>query len=192
MAAVSPLPERFINVQTPRPSLPLGQIPQARSRYRCGSERQHKGQVMKVAFLGLGNMGAPMGRNLLKAGHQVTVWNRTRERAREVSGAVAANTPAEAAKDTEVDVTMLADDQATETVVFGENGLLRGLPKGSIHVSSSTISVELSRRIWRAHEEGSQRYVAAPVFGRPEVAEAAKLFIVAPGRPKQCRNASHY
>jgi len=86
---------------------------------------------MKVAFLGLGNMGAPMGRNLVKAGHQVTVWNRTRE----VSGAVAANTPAEAARDTEVAVTMLADDQAAETVVFGENGLLQGLPRGSIHVS---------------------------------------------------------
>jgi 3-hydroxyisobutyrate dehydrogenase-like beta-hydroxyacid dehydrogenase len=86
---------------------------------------------MKVAFLGLVNMGAPMARNLVKAGHQVTVWNRTRERAREVSGAVAAvaaNTPAEAAKYTEVAVTMLADDQAVETVVFGENGLLQGLP----------------------------------------------------------------
>ena len=128
-------------------------------------------------------MGAPMGRNLVKARHQVTVWNRTRERAREVSGAVAANTPAEAAKDTEVAVTMLADDQAAETVVFGENGLLQGLPKGSIHISSSTISVELSRRIWKAHEERGQRYVAAPVFGRPEAAEAAKLFIVTAGAP---------
>jgi 3-hydroxyisobutyrate dehydrogenase-like beta-hydroxyacid dehydrogenase len=106
---------------------------------------------MKVAFLGLANMGAPMGRNLVKAGHQVTVWNRTRERAMEVSGAVAANTPAEAARDTEVAVTMLADDQAAETVVFGENGLLQGLPRGSIHVSSSTISVEL----FAAHLEGA-------------------------------------
>jgi 3-hydroxyisobutyrate dehydrogenase-like beta-hydroxyacid dehydrogenase len=131
-------------------------------------------------------MGAPMVRNLVKAGHQVTVWNRTRERAREVSGAVAAvaaNTPAEAAKDTEVAVTMLADDQAVETVVFGENGLLQGLPKGSIHISSSTISVELSRRMWKAHEERGHPYVAAPVFGRPEAAEAAKLFIVTAGAP---------
>jgi 3-hydroxyisobutyrate dehydrogenase-like beta-hydroxyacid dehydrogenase len=101
---------------------------------------------MKVAFLGLGNMGAPMARNLVKADHQVTVWNRTRERAMEVSGAGAANTPAEAAKDAEVAFTMLADDQATEMVVYGENGLLQGLPKGAIHISSSTISVELSRR----------------------------------------------
>jgi 3-hydroxyisobutyrate dehydrogenase-like beta-hydroxyacid dehydrogenase len=91
-------------------------------------------------------MGAPMARNLVKAGHQVTVWNRTRERASEVSGAVAANTPAEAVKDMEVALAMLADDQAAETVVFSENGLLQGLPKGSIHISSSTISVELSRR----------------------------------------------
>ena len=136
---------------------------------------------MKVAFLGLGNMGAPMARNLVKAGHQVTVWNRTRERAMEVSGAAAANTPAEAAKDAEVAFTMLADDQATEMVVFGESGLLQGLPKGAIHISSSTISVELSRRTWKAHEEQSQCYVAAPVFGRPEAAEAAKLFIVTSG-----------
>jgi 3-hydroxyisobutyrate dehydrogenase-like beta-hydroxyacid dehydrogenase len=73
---------------------------------------------MKVAFLGLGNMGAPMARNLVKAGYQVTVWNRTRERAMEVSGAAAANTPAEAAKDAEVAFTMLADDQATEMVMM--------------------------------------------------------------------------
>ena len=138
---------------------------------------------MKVAFLGLGNMGAPMARNLVKAGHQVTVWNRTPERATEVSGAAAANTPAEAAKDSGVAVTMLADDQAAETVVFDENGLLQGLPKGAIHISSSTISVELSRRMWKAHEERGQRYVAAPVFGRPEAAEAAKLFIVTAGAP---------
>jgi phosphoglycerate dehydrogenase-like enzyme len=91
-------------------------------------ERQQEGQAMKVAFLGLGNMGAPMARNLVKAGHQVTVWNRTRERAMEVSGAAAANTPAEAAKDAEVAFTMLADDQATEMVVFGENGLRTGAP----------------------------------------------------------------
>jgi 3-hydroxyisobutyrate dehydrogenase-like beta-hydroxyacid dehydrogenase len=138
---------------------------------------------MKVAFLGLGNMGAPMARNLVRAGHQVTVWNRTRERAIEVSRAAAANTPAEAAKGAEVAFTMLADDQATEMVVFGENGLLQGLPKGSIHISSSTISVELSRRTWKAHEEQHQRYIAAPVFGRPEAAEVAKLFIVISGAP---------
>jgi 3-hydroxyisobutyrate dehydrogenase-like beta-hydroxyacid dehydrogenase len=142
---------------------------------------------MKVAFLGLGNMGAPMARNLVKAGHQVTVWNRTRKRAMVVSGGAAANTPAEAAKNAEVALTMLADDQAAEVVVFGENGLLEGLPKGSIHISSSTIGVELSRRIWKAHEEQGQHYVAAPVFGRPEAAEAAKLFIVTAGTPDVVR-----
>src|ERR1700751_413341 len=104
---------------------------------------------MEVAFLGLANMGAPMSRNLVKAGYQVTVWNRTPERAMEVSAAAAANTPAEAAKDAEVAFTMLADDQATEMVVFGESGLLQGLPKGAIHISSSTISVELWRRAWK-------------------------------------------
>jgi 3-hydroxyisobutyrate dehydrogenase-like beta-hydroxyacid dehydrogenase len=80
-------------------------------------------------------------------------------------------------------VTMLADDNAVESTVFGDKGLTGGLGKGAIHVSMSTISVALSERLAAAHAEAGQRFVAAPVFGRPEAAAAAKLFIVAAGAP---------
>ncbi|HET9695822.1 MAG TPA: NAD(P)-dependent oxidoreductase [Terriglobales bacterium] len=136
---------------------------------------------MKIAFLGTGNMGLPMARNLGKAGHEVTVWNRTRSKANEIKDAKIAVTPAEAVSGVEVAFTMLADDAAVESVVFGERGILAGLPKNAIHVSSSTISVALSKRMAAAHLRQGQRYLAAPVFGRPEAAAGAKLFIVAAG-----------
>jgi 3-hydroxyisobutyrate dehydrogenase-like beta-hydroxyacid dehydrogenase len=135
---------------------------------------------MKIAFIGLGNMGRGMAQNLIKAGHQLTVWNRTRSRAEGLNAKVA-NTPADAARDAEVTITMLADDNAVESVVFGRDGFLEALPAAATHVSMSTISVELSRRMNQAHSEHKQHYVAAPVFGRPSAAEAAKLFIVVAG-----------
>jgi 3-hydroxyisobutyrate dehydrogenase-like beta-hydroxyacid dehydrogenase len=138
---------------------------------------------MKIGFVGLGNMGAPMAHNLLKSGHQLTVYNRTRSRADELAstGAVVADTPGHATSGAEVVITMLADDHALESVVFDPNGILEPLPANSIHVSMSTISVALSRRLAAAHRERNQNYVSAPVFGRPEAAAAAKLFIVAAG-----------
>jgi 3-hydroxyisobutyrate dehydrogenase-like beta-hydroxyacid dehydrogenase len=142
---------------------------------------------MKVGFVGLGNMGSGMARNLIKAGHDLTVYNRTRSRADELrsAGAKVAETPGQAASGTEAVITMLADDQALEEVVFGPGKLLESLPSGSIHISASTISVQLSRRLAAAHQEQKQHYLAAPVFGRPEAAAAAKLFIVAAGRQQQ-------
>lgn len=135
---------------------------------------------MKIAFLGLGNMGRPMAANLIRAGHQLTVWNRSQERAQGLEAKVAA-TPADAARDVEVAITMLADDNALESVVFGGSGFLQTFAKDAIHISMSTISVDLSRRLQQAHAEKGQQYVAAPVFGRPEAAAAAKLFIVPAG-----------
>ena len=135
---------------------------------------------MKIAFIGLGNMGLGMAHNLIKAGHQLTVWNRTRSRAEGLNASVA-NTPADAAREAEIAITMLADDHAVSSVVFGTDGLLKTLPASAIHSSMSTISVELSRRMNQAHSEHKQLYVAAPVFGRPTAAEAAKLFIVVAG-----------
>ncbi len=85
----------------------------------------------------------------------------------------------------EVVITMLADDAAVEDVVFGEPGVLASLAPGATHVSSSTISVDLTRRLAAAHNAAKQHYVAAPVFGRPEAAAAAKLFVVAAGAPPQ-------
>jgi 3-hydroxyisobutyrate dehydrogenase-like beta-hydroxyacid dehydrogenase len=138
------------------------------------------GQV-SVAVLGLGAMGAPIARNLVEAGFAVTVWNRSPARAREIEGAAPAATPAEACASADVALTMLADDHALDEVVFGEAGMLRGLRRGACHVGMSTISVALCRRLAAAHAAAGQRYVAAPVFGRPEAAAARQLWIVAGG-----------
>jgi 3-hydroxyisobutyrate dehydrogenase-like beta-hydroxyacid dehydrogenase len=142
---------------------------------------------MNIAFIGLGNMGLPMAANLIKAGRTLSVFNRTRARADALKplGARIATSPGEAAAGAEVAITMLADDHALESVVFGKGSLLDSLPPNAIHVSMSTISVALSRRLTDAHAEHKQHYVSAPVFGRPEAAAAAKLFIVAAGPAEQ-------
>ena len=141
--------------------------------------------VMDIGFIGLGNMGRGMAVNLVKAGHRVTVYNRSAEKLDPVvqQGAMPARTVAEVCGG-DVVVTMLADDAAVEDVTFGERGVLASLQAGATHVSSSTISVELSKRLGAAHTDAGQRYVAAPVFGRPEAAAAAKLFVVAAGDPQ--------
>jgi 3-hydroxyisobutyrate dehydrogenase-like beta-hydroxyacid dehydrogenase len=146
---------------------------------------------MQIGFIGLGNMGQGMARNLLRAGHQVTVHNRTRARSEALAaaGARIAETPGEAALGEAV-ITMVAEDRALEALVFGEGGIIARLPPQAIHVSMSTISVALSERLTEAHRQAGQVYVAAPVFGRPEAAAAAKLFVVAAGPPaalERCR-----
>lgn len=137
---------------------------------------------MDIGFIGLGKMGRGMAQNLIQAGHTVSVWNRTANRAEELQklGARVAASPAEAAR-TGIVITMLADDAAVESVVFGENGILKTLPAGGLHISASTISVALSTRLTVAHASAHQSYVAAPVFGRPEAAAAKNLFVVAAG-----------
>ena len=140
---------------------------------------------MDIGFIGLGNMGRGMAANLLEAGHRVTVYNRSPGKADALvqQGAAAAGSVAEAGN-AEVVFTMLADDRAVEDVAFGRDGILASLAPGATHVSSSTISVALSERLTDAHAEAGQRYAAAPVFGRPEAAAAAKLFVVAAGAPQ--------
>ncbi|ADH87752.1 3-hydroxyisobutyrate dehydrogenase [Ancylobacter novellus DSM 506] len=137
---------------------------------------------MKVGFIGLGSMGAGMARNLLKAGHEVTVFNRSPAKAAPLveAGAVAASSVAEACKGEAV-ITMLADDAAVSSVAEGEGGILASLAPGALHVSASTISVALSEKLTAAHAEAGQLYAAAPVFGRPEVAAAGELFVAAAG-----------
>jgi 3-hydroxyisobutyrate dehydrogenase-like beta-hydroxyacid dehydrogenase len=138
---------------------------------------------MKIGFVGLGKMGAPMARLLLSAGHEVTVWNRTRARAEALAGegAQVAATPAEAALAGEAVLTSLFDDAAHEDAVFGAEGILEALKPGALHISLSTISVRLSERLTSEHAQRQQCFVAAPVFGRPNVAEAGQLWIVAAG-----------
>jgi 3-hydroxyisobutyrate dehydrogenase-like beta-hydroxyacid dehydrogenase len=142
---------------------------------------------MKVGFIGLGNMGSGMARNLIRAGHSVTVYNRTRSRAEALrpDGATVAATAADAAATAEAAITMLSDDAALEDVIFGAGGVLHAMPAGAVHVSASTISVALSRRLAAAHQQQKQHYVSAPVFGRPDAAAAAKLFVVAAGAAQQ-------
>jgi len=137
---------------------------------------------MKVGFIGLGQMGAGMAANLLEAGHELTIYNRTRSKTRTLidKGAWAAKDVAEACQGDAV-FTMLADDLAVESVVYGDGGVLAHLRNGAIHISASTISVALSERLTADHAAAAQRFVAAPVFGRPEMAEKGQLFVVAAG-----------
>ena len=122
---------------------------------------------MKIGFIGLGNMGSPIARNLINAGHSLAVYNRTRSHAEALQplGAKVAETPSEAASGAEVLMTMLADDHAVESVMFGDGGALGSLPAGAIHISVSTISVDLSRKLAKAHQDKGQHYIAGPVFG---------------------------
>jgi 3-hydroxyisobutyrate dehydrogenase-like beta-hydroxyacid dehydrogenase len=137
---------------------------------------------MDVGFIGLGNMGTPMALNLIKAGHRVVVYNRTRSKAGALAakGARIADRIADTCRGDAL-ITMLSDDAAVEGVIFGSDGALASLGRDAVHISMSTISVALSERLAAVHAKAGQGYVAAPVFGRPEAAAAAKLFIIAAG-----------
>ena len=139
---------------------------------------------MKIGFIGLGQMGSAMAANLVKAGHDVTVFNRSPEKRRALLelGAHQADSVADACHG-QVTITMLADDTAVADVALAKHGIVETLAKGAIHLSMSTISVALSKRLSETHAHAGQRFVAAPVFGRPDAAAAAKLFIVAAGEP---------
>jgi 3-hydroxyisobutyrate dehydrogenase-like beta-hydroxyacid dehydrogenase len=137
---------------------------------------------MKVGFVGLGRMGSGMAARLLAAGHQVTVYNRTRSKTDPLvaKGAKVAASVAEACQGDAI-LTMLANDDALENVVFGDGGILVSLPRGGLHISCSTISVSLSERLAADHAQAGHRFVSAPVFGRPDVAADGKLFVIAAG-----------
>ena len=137
---------------------------------------------MKIGFIGLGSMGRGMAASLVRMGQDVTVYNRTPGRAQALvaQGARLAGSVAEACRGESV-VTMLSNDEAVESVVFGAGGIIASLRPNGIHVSSSTISPHLSRRLAAAHAAAGQRYVAATVFGRPDVAAAGRLVVVVAG-----------
>ena len=138
---------------------------------------------MKIAFIGLGNMGSAMAQHLVRAGHEITVWNRTSAKAEplKAQGARVAHSAGEAAKDVEVAITMLADDQAVESAVLQQGGVAETLPKGALHISMSTVSVALSEKLAEEHAKRGQQYIAAPVFGRPDAAAAGELFVATAG-----------
>src|SRR5262249_35925950 len=120
---------------------------------------------MKVGFIGLGQMGAGMATSLLRAGHAVTVYNRTEAKvdALVAKGAKEAATIADACRGEAV-FTMLADDDAVEGVTFCGGGILDSLPVGAIHISSSTISVALAEHLATIHSGAGQGFISAPVF----------------------------
>jgi 3-hydroxyisobutyrate dehydrogenase-like beta-hydroxyacid dehydrogenase len=139
---------------------------------------------MKLGFIGLGRMGTGMAANLVKAGHDLSVFNRSSGRSGSLIalGAHEVKKIADACRGEAV-ITMLADDDAASAVAFADGGLIASVPKGAIHISMSSISVALSERLALAHAQAGQRYIAAPVFGRPDMAASAKLFIIAAGDP---------
>lgn len=146
---------------------------------------------MEAGLIGLGQMGTGIAKSLIRAGHRLRLYNRTLTRAEALlgDGAVLGRSVAEACQD-DVVMTMLADDAAVEAVTFGPGGIAASLKPGAVHVSLSTISVALSERLTTEHARLAQEYVAAPVFGRPDAAEAARLAVVAAGKPdvvQRCR-----
>jgi 3-hydroxyisobutyrate dehydrogenase-like beta-hydroxyacid dehydrogenase len=147
---------------------------------------------MRIGFIGLGRMGSGMARNLLRAGHEVLVFNRSRDKAEALvaDGARIADSPAGVCDGSEAVMTMLADDRAVEEVVLGENGVAAALPEGAIHISCSTIGMALAGRLAAEHRRRGQSYLGVPVFGRPEAAASQSLLVVAAGPPEaieRCR-----
>jgi len=138
---------------------------------------------MKVGFIGLGQMGSGMAGNLLKAKHEVSIYNRTAGKTENLVR-LGAKAPGEISmvSMSEAVITMLANDAAVEDVVFGNYGVLKSLPRNAVHISCSTISVTLSKRLAEAHEAAGQHFLAAPVYGRPDAAAAGKLFVVVAGK----------
>jgi len=138
-----------------------------------------------VGFIGLGNMGSAMAKNLAQAGFRLRVWNRNPQKAKEMvrdlPQAQLCNTPREAAEGSQFVVSSLANDEAVRAVTFGPDGTLSGMDKDCTRVEASTISVALSQELESAHAKAQRRFVAAPVFGRPDAAAQRQLWIVAGG-----------
>jgi 3-hydroxyisobutyrate dehydrogenase-like beta-hydroxyacid dehydrogenase len=141
---------------------------------------------MKVAFIGAGNMGAPMALNLIRAGHELSVYNRTREKLAPLAeaGARIAASTADAVREAEVVITMLANDRAVrEAMLESKTPAIDALARGAVHMCTSTISVALSKELAEVHAARGQGYVASPVLGRPDSAAGKKLWVIAAGPP---------
>jgi len=137
----------------------------------------------KLGFIGLGNMGIEMARNLIDAGYHLQVYNRTADKADELKQAsiVKCKTPAEAAQGVPVVITMLSDDDIIKEATTGKDGILSTLKKGGIHISMSTLSPGISKYLAEQHKNTGSIYLTSPVFGRPEAAAAKKLWICVSG-----------
>jgi 3-hydroxyisobutyrate dehydrogenase-like beta-hydroxyacid dehydrogenase len=153
------------------------------------------GVPRKIGFIGLGLMGRPMSMNLLKAGHSVTVWNRTPSRAQELvaAGATLAKTPREAAASSDVLMTIVSDPPALESVLWGNghenDGALAGLKAGSIYIDSSTVSPSLVRKICAACKDRGVRFLDAPVTGGDWGAREGNLVFMIGGEAETLKEA---
>ena len=136
-----------------------------------------------IGFVGLGSMGLPMAANLIESGYKLRLYNRTAQKAQPLTqkGASVANSPAEVVEPGGIVITMLANDQALEEVVLGENGILSKLGTGGIHLSMSTVSPATAKNLAQQHQQHGSHYLAAPVFGRPDAVVARKLWICLSG-----------
>src|SRR5947207_5635776 len=141
-----------------------------------------------IGFVGLGNMGHPMAANLLRAGYPVRAWDRTSARAAALAaeGATSVSRPEEVAEAGGLVISSLSNDRVLEEVVGANHELLRRLGPGGIHLSTSTVAPETSRRLAEGHGHYGVTYLAAPVLGRPDAAAAAKLWIFLSG-PAQAK-----
>ena len=139
--------------------------------------------IKKIAYLGLGTMGSGMASNLLKAGYQLTVWNRSAEKCKPFArkGARVADAPADAARDVDLVIYTLSNDEAVEDVVLGANGILRGIQEGQIAIDMSTVLPETSLRELEAYAKRGVDFLDAPVFGSKQESAEAKLWIMAAG-----------
>ena len=139
--------------------------------------------IKTISYLGLGTMGSGMASNLLKAGYQLTVWNRSIEKCKPFArkGARVADTPADAARDVDLVIYMLSNDQAVEEVVFGAKGILAGIKEGQIAMDMSTVLPAMSLREQEAYAKRGVDFLDAPVFGSKQEAADAKLWIMAAG-----------
>jgi len=136
-----------------------------------------------IAFIGLGNMGSPICRNIMKGGHTLYVYNRSTDKTMLLvqAGALRLKTPVEAFQKAKIVLTMLANDKALEEVTCGPNGLLESIQPGCIHISMSTVSPATSAKLYALHKEKGAHFIAAPVFGRPEAAVQARLWVCMAG-----------
>ena len=146
---------------------------------------------MKIAFIGMGTMGAPMALNLLKAGHEVIVHNRTRDREAPVAeaGALRAVTPKEAAAAAEIIVICVSDTPDVEEIILGEKGVIHGAQSGAIVVDMSTISPAATREIAKKLDKKEIKMLDAPVSGGSEGAQNGTLTIMVGGEPEDFKKA---
>ena len=139
--------------------------------------------IHKVGFIGLGKMGAPIANNILKAGYDLTIYNRSTDKLQPLlaGGAKAAASPREAADGADVVITCLMDDASELNATSGDNGLMAGLKPNGIHICTATISPSCSRELGELHKNNGTNYIAAPLFGRPDAAAAGTVLTYVAG-----------